>query len=45
MNVISINIKSEKRMEINAHLAKVKKERKLNEKSKSNAISGSPEVW
>ena len=37
MNVISINIKEEKRMEIinqklekiNAHLAKVKKERKL----------------
>jgi hypothetical protein len=53
MKVISINIKEEKRMEIinqklekiNAHLAKVKKERKLNEKRKSNAVNKSVEVW
>jgi len=51
--VISINIKEAKRMEIinqkrakiNAHLAKVKKERKLNEKTKSNAVSRGFEVW
>jgi len=47
MKVVSINIKEERRMEIinqklekiNAHMAKVKKERKLNEETKSNGAS------